>query len=147
MSIYSTFWSQHYVGHARKPYGGRQNHESASIMSKIISTYSLLLHKWGPSWIVPPFKKHQMANTFFWKPKIYVGPTKYCLLGYQKLPYYGLGYYCMFTSCVFNVWSQYDELSSAIGFWYHLPDTYLFCVIHKWIFCVVVYFKQVFNIW
>ena len=38
MYIYSTFWSHHYVGHAQKPYGRRQNHESASILSKIIST-------------------------------------------------------------------------------------------------------------
>ena len=39
MSIYSTFWSHHYVGHtvvghARKPYGRRRNHESASILFK-----------------------------------------------------------------------------------------------------------------
>ena len=40
-----------------------------------------------------------------------------------------------------------NELASVISFWYHLPDTYLFCVIHEWIFCVVVYSKRVFNIW
>ena len=29
--------SGHYVGHTRKPYGRYQNHESAYILSKIIS--------------------------------------------------------------------------------------------------------------
>ena len=51
MSIYTTFWSHHYVGHARKPYGRRQNHESAFILSKIISINCLLLD-------FAPFKKH-----------------------------------------------------------------------------------------
>ena len=38
-------WSHHYVGHARRPYGRCQNHESASILNKIISSNCLLLHK------------------------------------------------------------------------------------------------------
>ena len=83
------------------------------------------------------------------------GPfQKLCLLCYQKnnILWFGLLMYvyvvCIKSSII------YDQLASAFtfcshkhdkgcscSFCYHLPDTY------KWIFCVVVYFKQVFNIW
>ena len=43
--VYSTFWSHHYVGHARKPNGRRRNHESASILSKIISIKGMVKNK------------------------------------------------------------------------------------------------------
>ena len=33
----NNFGPYHYVGHTRKPYGRYQNHESAYILSKIIS--------------------------------------------------------------------------------------------------------------
>ena len=41
MSIYTTIWTHHYVGRARKPYGRGQDHESASTLSKIISINKL----------------------------------------------------------------------------------------------------------
>ena len=45
MSIYSTLGSHHYVIHARKLDGRRQNPESDYILPKMISINCLLLHK------------------------------------------------------------------------------------------------------
>ena len=38
-----------------KPHDRHQNHESATILRKMISIYCLTLHKWRPSWISSQF--------------------------------------------------------------------------------------------
>ena len=48
--------------------------------SKFIYIICLLLHKWGPCWILPPFKKHFLWNPLF-KEYLYQ-----ILCFYQKLP-------------------------------------------------------------
>ena len=49
---YSTFWTYHFVGRTRKSHGRHQNHESATILKKMISIYCLTLNIWRPCWIL-----------------------------------------------------------------------------------------------
>ena len=48
-NIQSTFKLLHCVGHTRKPYGRHQQYAFASILSRMMSIYSLTLQKWRPS--------------------------------------------------------------------------------------------------
>ena len=52
-NVRSIFWPHHYVGHTRKPYSRHQNHESVTILKKMISIYCFTLNIWRPSWILP----------------------------------------------------------------------------------------------
>ena len=61
------FWPHHSVGLVRKPYSRHQTHKSVSILSKNIWIYSLTLHKWRPSWILPPFLNIKCPNKYSWK--------------------------------------------------------------------------------
>ena len=65
MDIYLWFWPYHYVRRAGNPHGGHQNHESATILKKIISIYGLTLNIWRPSWILPtvPCPKVRYVHT------------------------------------------------------------------------------------
>ena len=44
------------------PEDRHQNHESTSILKKIISIYCLTLNKWPPSWILPAMQCHKVFS-------------------------------------------------------------------------------------
>ena len=55
----------------RKLHGRHQNHESATVLKKMISIYCLTLNIWRPSWIYPQCN----VSSIFW-PYHYVGRTR-----------------------------------------------------------------------
>ena len=85
MQCLKYFRQHHNVRYTWKPHDGHQKHESASIMSKMISIYCLTLDKWRPYWIFYPqfniqniFRRHHNVR-HTWKPHDRHKKTRICL--------------------------------------------------------------------